>query len=1388
MLKEKSMLKKKGFLKAFLALVFCFSLFGGNILLNTKSSYNAGAASDFSGLEQTSSDGNWSYVAGNDSDTLYLSGVELCGQITLKNDLNIVLQNGTTSTIYCDEDAIFVSKNGQKKLTISGKGTLILETEDPLLVFCNGDGNTFSSINFDGFTCENRSGETADDGFSGNYYKFTRTSSLGGVYSESDTSTGEPSTDETTESGTTLPEHTHNFSYRSSGATLTATCSADSCDLTGNSVSVTLVVADVDYGTTPTATFDLTTFNEKTGLSLSLEESYFSQTFYKTSAEGITSGGEIISGFNAGFYYLKLSSRIDSPIGTQNLYCAFKINKISAGTFSGVDAKFSLTHGKTYDVSNMFTLPDDMTGSYEIVDEGATGDETLVGSTLSFNDAGVCKIKCTTSGSENYLSEDLTKTLTITKPLNFTVTLSDWDEDGEASLPTISLTGKTATFAYFTNEDCTIKTTTTNGAIEEGGKPTGAGVYYVKATIAEDGIYEESSAKARFVIWTTPTISLKSSTNTVRFNNLPYTEETVYKNVDDLFNLDANCGMATYYLVNGSTEEIISDAKLIITEVKTYLIRVKTAAENCYKASQYDCELTIQKAVFNLGANATVPDVEYGKTIQVVINERTFGAIETLEFYTDAACDNDHKLSTNPTEPRTYYVVINLAETNVSESASTTKSFTITKKKITDIIWSTLDYVYNGNEQSVNVFYKDINGTNIPLAVTYKDAADETVTFKNVGEYKITVDFATENEKKYYEFSSSVDTFKNYSIGKVVLVYQIKNSENNYGELTSSDNLSFRVQLEEGDPIRGEAVPYTLKLEDDTLTINETLPMGKYKIVGTCDDPNYDVTFLPGYLVIKNKILSIDFPDWTYDPDNTEPRVPVVTAIAGADDVKFYYTPYEEEAWVETQPTKPGAYRLKVEVNTTATEDYLQASDTKSFIISKITVKKPAENNTVFTYNGKEQIYTLEESVYYTVNNSRKTSAGNYIVTVKLKNPEYYKWEDDTSSSEATRDYDFVINKRAVEKPLKNEKVFKYNGKYQNYFNFTSEESEIYRLVKEDDNSQKDVGTYTLYIELVDKVNTVWSDGTTKEIAYEFVINQANISQPVAKNDSGEELENSPVTIVETGESGFDPETELHVSVLTSSDTSKMEAYRYLLRTDLPTSFSKYDKVFAVYNISLMNGEDKITSEEKFILKLDIPTELKNGVFDLYKVYKDESGDLKTEKIEYLAYDGSVYLESNGESCGYVFVYEQSSLKALVIIFSVASGILLLTLALQIYFLFIKKNKKSKKKNAKNIGLAALVAPTFYVHSEVVASIVLGVVMGVLILANVALFILYILKRNKQKKLNLQIVTGEEQKPKNKKTKKIIQKGNLVLSETTEENSIENNSTTEKDAKEKTKE
>ena len=74
-------------------------------------------------------------------------------------------------------------------------------------------------------------------------------------------------------------------------------------------------------------------------------------------------------------------------------------------------------------------------------------------------------------------------------------------------------------------------------------------------------------------------------------------------------------------------------------------------------------------------------------------------------------------------------------------------------------------------------------------------------------------------------------------------------------------------------------------------------------------------------------------------------------------------------------------------------------------------VPMPEADDTVFTYNGSEQTYTLETNPLYTISGNVQAHAGTYTVTVALVDSENYSWEDGTKGDLT---FTFVISKKTV--------------------------------------------------------------------------------------------------------------------------------------------------------------------------------------------------------------------------------------------------------------------------------------------------------------------------------------------------------------------------------------
>jgi len=108
--------------------------------------------------------------------------------------------------------------------------------------------------------------------------------------------------------------------------------------------------------------------------------------------------------------------------------------------------------------------------------------------------------------------------------------------------------------------------------------------------------------------------------------------------------------------------------------------------------------------------------------------------------------------------------------------------------------------------------------------------------------------------------------------------------------------------------------------------------------------------------------------------------------------------------------TPIGTYTLTTTY--TANANYAVTPDTANYVITKKQVAKPAEDSTVFTYNGSVQTYTLATSSDYTITgDTTKTNAGSNDITIALVDKTNTEW---TTGGTADVVYTFTIAKKAV--------------------------------------------------------------------------------------------------------------------------------------------------------------------------------------------------------------------------------------------------------------------------------------------------------------------------------------------------------------------------------------
>lgn len=252
------------------------------------------------------------------------------------------------------------------------------------------------------------------------------------------------------------------------------------------------------------------------------------------------------------------------------------------------------------------------------------------------------------------------------------------------SVRSADVTGSTGkvTYTYYTNSDCTKKTTTTNGASAKGGAPSKKGTYYVKATVAADAHYKSATSsivklkitgatKASKITIADRTLSYSGSSRKVKTAKVTgSTGKVIY-----LYYTNADCTKKTTEK-NGATKPGGAPKK-----VGTYYVKAYVDADSTYKsATSKVAKLTVKKA------EQTFENGTYSKTYKdttLLLSEKSFSigatAVGTVA-YEKVSGTGKIKVSSDGTVT----VPQNLAEGSYSIKVKLTASGTACYKETTN--------------------------------------------------------------------------------------------------------------------------------------------------------------------------------------------------------------------------------------------------------------------------------------------------------------------------------------------------------------------------------------------------------------------------------------------------------------------------------------------------------------------------------------------------------------------------------------------------------------------------------------------------------------------------------------------------------------------------------
>lgn len=317
-------------------------------------------------------------------------------------------------------------------------------------------------------------------------------------------------------------------------------------------------------------------------------------------------------------------------------------------------------------------------------------------------------------------------------------------------------------------------------------------------------------------------------------------------------------------------------------------------------------------------------------------------------------------------------------------------------------------------------------------------------------------------------------------------------------ELTTKANITPKtVGLEwsgyENLVYNGEPVGVTAKatglVSGDTCAV--TVENGAQTNAGTytakatgLDNPNYQLPTegtKQSYTIAPRPVeLSWSESSFTYDSEKKTVTATITNIVSG-DVCSLTYK--------DNEKTEHGSYTAEVTALGNANYTLTNGTGlTHSWSIGKAAVSFSVSGNS-HTYDGdaktavvtQDDGQTLIPADGYIVTYggaASQTAAGTYDITVTIMNNNFC-FEDGEDAMVVGQ---LTIGEQAVEIPAADDTAFTYNGAEQTY---AIAESGLYTV---EGNVQKDAGSYIVIVSLNDKANYTWSDGSTEDKTYDFVI------------------------------------------------------------------------------------------------------------------------------------------------------------------------------------------------------------------------------------------------------------------------------------------------------------
>ncbi len=661
----------------------------------------------------------------------------------------------------------------------------------------------------------------------------------------------------------------------------------------------------------------------------------------------------------------------------------------------------ALTGAGTYGINQMHT--DDEGKLYLWLPENTTV-------TKVETDKGIYQGSVTTNTANYFGTANAVFTLAEKQEGSGSVAIEGWTygENAKAPVPTSTTNGTAnVSYTYFTDEACTIKTTSDNsGADSIGSVPKNVGRYWVQATFAETPRYKAVIAKAGFAI-KKATVSFTPPTAKT---GLAYTGET--QALINAGTVDASIGKLAYSLSEtGTYSETIPRAQ----DAGTYRVYYKVVGTNAnydYINAKGNIEVSIGKIAVPFTPPTAKTGLVYTGGEQELINAGSVdSAIGRME-YSLSSTENYSETIPKKENAGSYSVYYKVVGTNANYDYNNAKgsvNVSIAKAEVQFTApTAKTGLVYTGEEQAlINAGSVDSNIGEMQYSLKETEGYSKTIpTAKDAGSQRVYYKVVGANSN--YDYSNAkgdVDIF----IAKVSITPTVAISGWTYKASPNAPTVT-------GNKGNG-AVSYVY-FTDENCTTETTAAnsgadstggvpknAGKYWVQATITETeNYKGATAKVGFEIKKANVQFTAPTAKMNLSYTGNMQELINA-GSVDSVigRMEYSLSETGIYSETIPKKEnaGSYSVYYKVaGTNANYDYSKAKGKVDVSIAKAKVSftaPTAKTGLVYTGNMQELInagsvdsaigrmeYSLSETGPYHQNIPKASAAGSHSVYYKV--------------------------------------------------------------------------------------------------------------------------------------------------------------------------------------------------------------------------------------------------------------------------------------------------------------------------------------------------------------------------------------------------------------------